>query len=55
MIREIFEQRVASLTSRQEAKTTALVEAYRKDVADVHSTALRYAQAGGVEGIRALS
>ena len=53
MIREIFEQRLASLSPRQEEKTTALVEEYRKDVAEVQHTALRYLQAGGVQSLRA--
>lgn len=55
MIRDIFEQRLAALTARQEEKTTALVEEYRKDVTDVHATALRYLQAGGPVALRALS
>lgn len=55
MIREIFEQRLASLSPRQESKITALVEEYRKDVADVHYTALRYSEVGGVQALRALS
>src|SRR5689334_22663859 len=55
MIRKTFEDRLASLTPRQEADTTALVEEYRKDLADVQSTALRYSQFPGDQGIRARS
>jgi len=55
MIREMFEQRLASLSPREEAKTTALVEEYRKDVAEVQHTALRYLQSGGTQALRALS
>jgi hypothetical protein len=54
MIREIFEQRLASLSARQEEKITSLVEEYRKDVGDVQSTALHYSQAGGVQARQAL-
>jgi len=53
MTPEVFEQRVAALTSRQEANTTALIEAYRKDLAEVQSAALRYVRAGGEHGLRA--
>lgn len=55
MIREIFEQRLAALGPREEAKTTALVEEYRKDVAEVQHTALRYSQVGGIQALRARS
>jgi hypothetical protein len=55
MIREIFEQSLAALSPREEAKTTALVEEYRKDVAEVRDTAVRYAQAGHPPAPRALS
>jgi hypothetical protein len=55
MTREIFEQRLATLSFRQESKMTALVEEYRKDLAEVHAAAVRYAQAGGTVGLRAHS
>lgn len=55
MIREIFEQRLASLSPRQEADTTALVEEYGKDVREVQDTAVRYAMAAPPQAIRALS
>ena len=55
MTPEVFEQRVAALTSRQEANTTALIEEYRKDLAEVQSAALRYVRAGGEHGLRARS
>jgi hypothetical protein len=55
MNREIFEQRLALLGSREESKTTVLVEEYRKDVVEVQRTALRYSQAGGVQTLRAHS
>jgi hypothetical protein len=43
MIREIFEQRLASLGPRQEADTTALVEEYGKGVREVQDAAVRCA------------
>src|SRR5262252_7608164 len=55
VIREVFEQRLASLSPREAAKTTDLVEEYRKDLAKVHHTALHHVQAGGVHVLRALS
>jgi hypothetical protein len=55
MIREVFEQRLASLSAREAAKATALVEEYRKDLADVHDTALLALRAGGNQAARALS
>lgn len=55
MNREIFEQRLVSLDSREEARTTALVEEYRRDLAEVQRTVLRYFQAGGVQTERAHS
>ena len=53
MTREMFEQRLASLSPREEGKTTALVEDYRRDLAEVQRTALRYLQAEGVQALRA--
>ena len=47
MTREVFEQRLAPLTSRQESSIAALVADYRKDLADVHSAAVRYSQTEG--------
>ncbi|OGR20984.1 MAG: hypothetical protein A2559_00775 [Deltaproteobacteria bacterium RIFOXYD2_FULL_66_9] len=55
MIREIFEQRLAALSPRQEAETTALVEEYVKDVREVQNTAVRYATAPTPDAFRALS
>ena len=55
MIRDIFEQRLAGLSPRQEAKTTALIEEYRKDVAEIQETALRYAHSTNPEAARALA
>jgi len=52
MIREMFEQRLASLSPHQEAKITDLVEEYRKDVVEVQHAALRHFQAGGVHALR---
>jgi hypothetical protein len=54
MIREIFEQRLDSLSFSQEQKITELSEEYRKDVSDVLSTAVRYSQMGGAQGRQAL-
>jgi len=50
MTADVFEQRVAALTSGQEANTTALIEEYRKDLSEVQSTALRYVRTGGDHG-----
>jgi hypothetical protein len=55
MIRDIFEQRLAALSPRQEAKTSALIEEYRKDVAEVQETALRYAHSSNPEAARGLA
>lgn len=55
MNREIFEQTLASLDSREEARTTALVEEYRRDLAEVQRTVLRYFLAGGSQRQRAHS
>jgi len=55
VIREIFEQRLAALDPRDDAKTAALVEEYRKDVAAVQETALRFAGAANPNAPRALS
>lgn len=55
MLRDIFNQRLASLSPRQESKITALVEEYCADVAEVQHTALRYAQDGAIQAPRALS
>ena len=55
MIRETFEQRLAGLGPRQETKITALVEEYRKDVAEVQEAALRFANAAYPQSPRALS
>lgn len=49
MNREIFEQTLASLDTREEARTTTLVEEYRRDLAEVQRTVVRYFQAGGVQ------
>ena len=42
MDRETFSQRLAPLSARQESLTTELVEEYRKNLAELHATALRY-------------
>jgi hypothetical protein len=55
MTREVFEQRLAPLTSRQESSIAALVAEYRKDLADVQSTAVRYSQTEGKVQQQALS
>ena len=55
MTRDTFEQRLASLTARQESETTALVEEYGKDLDEVYSAALRFAQAAGPGGAGAVS
>jgi hypothetical protein len=55
MIREIFEQRLAALSSRQEADTTALVEEYVKNVRDVQDVAVRHAMSAPPQDFRALS
>jgi hypothetical protein len=55
MTRETFEQRLAPLTARQESATTALVEEYGKDLADVYSAALRFTQSGSASAGGALS
>jgi len=55
MTRELFEQRLAPLTSRQESSIAALVADYRKDMADVHSAAVRYSQTEGRVQQQALS
>jgi hypothetical protein len=55
MDREVFEQRLASLGFREEAKTTALVEEFRRDLTEVQRTLLRYLQAGGGQAQRAHS
>jgi hypothetical protein len=47
MIREVFERRAAALSFRDEEQTTALIEEYRSDLAEVRSRALRYSQLGG--------
>jgi hypothetical protein len=53
--RDIFKQRLASLSPRQESKITALVEEYRADVVEVQRAALRYTQDGDIQASRALS
>lgn len=55
MTREAFEQRLASLSYHQEAETTDLCDEYRRDLGDLHSTALRHSQAEGIWANRALS
>ena len=55
MTREVFEQRLAPLTSRQESAIAALIDEYRQDLAAVHAAALRYSQSGGVLEQKALS
>jgi hypothetical protein len=55
MIREVFERRVAALSFRDEERTTALIDEYRSDLAEVQSAALHYSQFGDADGRRALS
>jgi hypothetical protein len=55
MTRELFEQRLAPLTSRQESSIAALIDEYRKDLADVQSAAVRYSQSEGLMQQQALS
>lgn len=55
MIREIFEQRLAALSPRQEADTTALVEEYGKDVFEIRKTAVLHATAPTPDAYRARS
>lgn len=53
MKREVFEERLMLLTFREEARTTALVEEYRQELAQVQDLAIRYAQTQTVTGVGA--
>ena len=55
MTRETFKQRLALLSHCQESKIRALVEEYRRDLANVQSTALSDSLAGGIQSSRARS
>ena len=55
MNRQIFEQRLTSLNSREESKITALVEEYRAGLAAVQNTALSYVESKGIHTLRARS
>jgi hypothetical protein len=55
MDRDIFERRLASLSPRQEADTTALVEEYVKDVREVQNIAVRHVSGPPPQALRALS
>jgi hypothetical protein len=55
MTPEAFELRVAALSFRDEERTTALIDEYRSDLAEVQSRALRDSQLGDANGRRALS
>ena len=55
MIREIFEERLAGVNPRDDAKTSALIAEYRKDLTEVQDTVLRYASAADPRASRALA
>jgi len=55
MIREIFEERLAGVNPRDDAKTSALIAEYRKDLTEVQDTVLRYASAADPRAPRALA
>jgi hypothetical protein len=55
MTREIFERRLELVSFRQQSKIGDLIEDYRRDLCEVHSTAVSHWLAGGVQGHRASS